>query len=445
MTSTVDTGEVPLVCEPLELGEEHLARSGIQWLVPDGSPCSAGEPIAYAHVGFTKGADRARSELRDFQVAFVPTVSGRVSWRRDVGASGWDSRIFCKRFDPNESIGTILPSSPSSDAGRLRLLWLAGRRVVDFGGKNGFMVEWSDRARGWWGDTRTPPQTVLAAGICSLDRLVAGQRGAFAELFAQCPGPAHVVQATSSLLVPSSVVLQANIDRTSAEAGQIGAEVGQWIQSAAPDGFAVRGRFSIAQDIFFVTHLLSELAAPSPLLDEYAHVGPRGMFTLGPAPVVLLSLDSEGAYHLRHKALGYPVAIHGFRLAEISPTLKAWFRANFERIDRKPEDVERDLLALVDKVQSLTGARLVFVNSVESNSFRFPRSAPASLSARARNVILDEVSRKRPISVIDADAIAVDLGVHAHVPDATHPYGDFERELRTELVRTLRAMGIAGY
>jgi hypothetical protein len=137
--------------------------------------------------------------------------------------------------------------------------------------------------------------------------------------------------------------------------------------------------------------------------------------------------------------------MHGFRIAELSATLKDWLRTAFERIDRKPEDVERDLLALVDRVRSLKGAKLVFMNSVESNSFRLPRSAPVSLSARARNAVLTSVARQRPLSVIDADAIAVDLGIHAHIEDATHPYGDLDRELRAELVRTLRAIGVKGY
>jgi hypothetical protein len=438
---------IPLVSDLLDGGQTRLARSGIQWLVPDGSPCAAGELIAYARVGFTNGGGGGEwppDELRDFQVAFAPRVSGRVTWRREVGATGWDGRFLCKPFDPNEPIGDIVPSTPSED-GRLRLLWLAGRRAVEFGEGHGLMAGWHDRLRGWWCDTKARPRSILAMGICSLSSVVGGARGVFADLFAECPGPAHVVQVNGDLLIPSAAVLLANLDRTAAEAGEIGADFARWMESAAPDGLHLRGRWSLAQDTFFVTHLLGQLAGPSPLLDEYSLVGSEGMYTLGPATTVVLSLDSESAYHLRHKRLGYPIALHGFRFADISPSLKRWLKGSFEPIERTPEDVERDLVALVDRARSLAGVRLVFVNSVETSSSHIPRSAPTPLPPRARNLALAGVARKRSISVIDADAMAVDLGIHRHIPDGMHPSGDFERALRGELLRTLRALGLTGY
>jgi hypothetical protein len=438
----------PLTYDSPNTGDWQLVRAGFRWLVPDGGPCLAGQPIAFANVACARNGEHwSRNEFRDFQVAFIPRVSGQVTWRRDLFGSGWDTRLAQEiDFGDAEPIGDIHPSIMSENPGHLRLLWLAGRRAVEVGeARGGLLSGWHERVRGWWGEGEAPTETLLSIGTCVLGGLVLGDRRAFIELFGECPGPAHVVSYPDDVIVPSSAVLLQGLERTPAEVAQIAADVGSWMRSVSSDGVMEDGRWSLAQDMFFVTQTLALLSRRSSVLDTYPIVGEGGVHILGPARTVVLSVDAEIAYHLRHKTLGYVIAVHTFRFPDMSPVLKHRLKTEFERLVRSPEDVERDLTALIDRITTATGAKIVLVNSIASHAFNRPRSEHSGLGPLALNVVLADIAKKRPIAVVDVDAVAVDMGIKKHARDGIHMNGELEHEARRELVRTLRALGMRGF
>jgi Cys-tRNA(Pro) deacylase len=63
--------------------------------------------------------------------------------------------------------------------------------------------------------------------------------------------------------------------------------------------------------------------------------------------------------------------------------------------------------------------------------------------AREMNLMLHDLARERNVAILDADAIAADLGTQRHAPDGIHGSGLLETEIRGELIRLLRQRGVA--
>ena len=148
------------------------------------------------------------------------------------------------------------------------------------------------------------------------------------------------------------------------------------------------------------------------------------------------------------------VAIHGFRFGHyLGPRLIDWLKRDFEPVRRTVSDIARDLALLAAEVEARTGALLLVqnliassaVNRISNYSWLGPSfsDSPPVIAAEA-NLMLYDLTRACHVSMIDSDALAVDLGVR-HVPDGAHASRELLEAQRQEFHRVLRAHEIPGF
>jgi hypothetical protein len=58
-----------------------------------------------------------------------------------------------------------------------------------------------------------------------------------------------------------------------------------------------------------------------------------------------------------------------------------------------------------------------------------------SVQAKEFNLVLHDLARDKILDIVDADAIAADLGMAHHLPDGVHASGTLYGEIRAELMR----------
>jgi hypothetical protein len=458
---------LPLRLGPLSAEGFNVQRSGIRWLCEDGHLCRPGEVIAYCSIGLRPvqsiGRDAApfASEARDLQVAFASTIGGRL--RRSAGTSlgGFlDQHHFHQRWLPDFVIGHIYTAPTGEDAAArpgdvaaasLRLLMLAGRRTTELAEvRSGLLTGWHDRSRAWWGETEGLDEnkrgTLLSLGICEQSGVMRGEQFAFTEMFEAVAGPAQAVFVADDALVPCARVTLEQLRRTPADNQAIAESLARSLLagSVAPT----------PGDWIFVGALLSALAR-SPLADSYDLLTRGGLRHAGPADAVSLSLGAESPVILKHRHLGYAINCHGFRIAESGPAVRTWLRSEFEPLRRGPDEIKRDYIDLIDAVREHSNAKILVYNVMSTSghedvsnyaSFDRPmRESLASIRNKELNLMLHDLSRERDIAIVDIDAIAAELGAAAHLPDGVHNSGPMQREVRTEILRILRDLGVPGF
>lgn len=462
------TTRIPLHLGPLTAEGYDIQRSGIRWLCDDGHLCRPGEVIAFCNIGLAPlpgppGTPRPGGKPtpfagtdRDFQVALAPRLPGRLVQSPGLSRGGFfDQLNHYYVWSPDTVIGQLecRPDDLTEDLTRartLRMLLLNGRRAVEHADvRGGLSGGWHDRSRAWWADGEGPFGNILSLGICEQVGIFRGEQRSFLELFEMVPGPAHVAFIPDDTLVPSARVLSSQLRRTPADQEQMVADL------AASFGALVQGQAGpgVLNDWIFAGSLLKALCR-CPFLEPSEILTANGARTLGPAEAVILSLNSEGARHLQHKRLGYPLCAQDFRLRQGGPLVMQWLRQNFEMVRRGPEAVKRDYLELIDLVQSQTRAHLLVLNVMSSSHldevFCYgPFDKPlgrhlAHVWAQELNLVLHEVAHERDISIIDVDALAADLG-GSHIPDRIHATGPLQAAIRAEIVATLRERGVAGF
>jgi hypothetical protein len=458
---TSQTVKVPLRLPAINVEGLDVQRSGIRWLCGQGRRCRPGEVIAWCNIGLAhRPGATARllpfpEEKRDFQVAFAVRRSGRVVKAPGASRGGFlDLHAEYDRWVPGTVIGyqECAPDEVHEREG-LRLLILAGRRMVECAEVRwGPATGWHDRSRAWWAEDAGAFGTLLSLGICEQLGIVRGEQGAFFELLCAAPGPAHVVFVPDDVLVPSAGVLLAQLLRSEADNVLMVEDLARTFGTlVAADN--QKGPEALAGWIF--AGCLVKALTRSPLLEPYEVLTTAGVRQVGPANAVLLSLHSEHLVYLRHKRLGYLLNCHDYRVQDGGPAFKKWLRAEFEVVRRTPEDVRGEYLQLIDALQARTGAHLLVLNMVSSTErddvysyapFDRPlRDALPGLRAREMNLMLYQLARERDISVVDIDALAVELGIGKHAPDGVHQSGRLQRAVRAELVTILRDRGVKGF
>ena len=449
---------VPLCLGPLAADGFVTLRSGIRWLCQDGHLCRPGEIIGYCNIGLMGQAREGRTanpfadEMRDLQVAFAPRFAGRLRIAPDASRGGaLDQHYYWLRWTPDFVIAHIdcLPGAePDSDADSgLRLLLLAGMRMADNTESHaGLLTGWLQRSRAWWTDGGNEFGTVLSLGICELAGVIRGERSAFTELFEALSGPAHFVHLPDNSLVPSARIVTEQLLRTPADCEAIAADFART--------FTNGGIVPAASDWIFAGSLLGALQL-SPLTQHFDILTREGLQRTGAADAVILSLSSEAPAVLRHRRLGYSLNCHSFRIAHAGPAVRAWLKANFEPIRRGPDDILRDYCHLIDTARAKLNTRFLVVNTMSTsatddihNYQSFDRPLGLTLStvrSKELNLMLHDLAGMREVSIVDLDAIAVDLGAASHLPDGIHSSGLLQAELRAEIVRILRALKIRGF
>jgi hypothetical protein len=397
--------------------------------------------IAYCNLGLTptSGARGELSpfaeEMRDLQMALVTPVAGRLRRAADSSRGGFldlldhfllwsaDFEIGHIEPEPGQAIGT--------GDGQLRLLMMGGRRASDLAEvRSGLLAGWHDRSRGCRVDGDGPIGTLLSLGVCEMAGVFKGERNAFLELLDAVKGPAQVVFVPDNPIVHNALVVAEQIRRTPAD------------------------REAIARD-------LAETLAPGPMTPTpadwmFAGATLSALRAAGPPDAIVLSLNAEAANVLRHRRLGYALQFHDFRLADAGLAFVAWLRANFISVRRSPDEIRADFRALIDLVRADAPATQFLICNVMSTSGAddiqnyAPFDAPldqtiSTVHAKAMNLMLHDLARERDIAIIDADAIAAELGGQRSLPDGVHQNGEMQAELRAEILRILRARGVPGF
>ncbi|WP_157083287.1 hypothetical protein [Novosphingobium lentum] len=426
----------------IDCGGFELFRSGVRWLRPDGHDCRAGEAVAFCNIALAGSDAPFGAERFDLQVTLAPGRTGRLRHGTGVSRGGYLDRLASLPWLAGDEWAFLEHAGPGvgSAEDETILTFYAGRRFTDVAeDHSGLLAGWHDRVRAWTGDAGSA--TVLGAGTCELEAILRGEDGSFAAMLAGSTGPVQIAVCDDEPLVQSAGVLAQGLARTPADIAAIRGDI---VRSFGAGGPAPTGR-----DWAFIGALLNGLEQ-SPLNDCYDQLGRSGLRTAGPAVAVCLSLTTEMPPTARHRTLGYIVTMHGYRLAALSPAVRHWLQHDFEFFTRSVDDIARDYATLA------AGSRQLFVvncmsisrmDTVQNYSLLDDRTLAMLSSVRAKelNLMLHDLERSSGIAVIDADAIAADLGLLAHFPDGFHATGPLIAEMRAELLHQLAAYGIPGF
>lgn len=459
---------IALRMPPLHASPSALLRSGLRWLKRPGQSVVAREPIAVCSVRLRAppGVDLPLpEEQHDLQVVLGAPEAGMLgAVRSHLSRGGFQDLIGQDQWDAGETIAELEGTGPPGD---LVPLVLAGRRGFESGeGRGGLLVGWHDRARAFWpGEAARAHGTVLSLGTCEQTTLYRGDDRAFLPWFSRAPGPAQIVWVSDERTVHSSAVLLQHLRRTADQARAIAASVHAWMGEVAGaasfpafEGGATsnvrRSRWPESQDLLFAQHLLSEALSASPIVEGTDLLTNDGVVLGGPPDAIALSMGSELSPHFRHRTTGFTIAIHGFRFGTfVGERVRDWLRRDFERVRRTVADVERDHTALVDEISRRTGASVLLQNIIATSPAdrisnygwlgdAFRESAP--VACNEMNSMVAGLAKHPSVAVIDADAVAAEVGVR-HCPDRNHASRELVEALQSEIHHVLRERHVAGF
>jgi hypothetical protein len=435
-----------------------IQRSGIRWLKQDGQYCRPGEMIAYCNIGLAysdgrgKGLPPFSDEQNEFQVGFATKRGGRLYHSHDSSLGGFlDLHEYYQEWNHDFVIGQIEAETqdilPDEEPEMLRLFMFAGRRATPLAEvRSGLMCGWHDRSRVWSGDGLEPHSTLLSLGICEQVGVVRGEQWAFFEFLEAICGPAHIVHVPDNPVVPSACMLLEQIKRSAEQFETIAADIAHSWHRLRPT--------PRPHDWSFVGSVLAAMQQ-TPLGRGYDLLTRRGLSRTRPADAVLLSVNSESFLVFRHKRLGYSLACHDYRIKEAGPAIQGWLRTAFEPVRRTPEMIQRDLCDLIQSVRQKAATEFLIMNGMSTSGhedvfnytfFDHPlREVLKTRGTKEMNLMLHDLSRECDVSIVDADAIAADLGAEAHLPDGMHQSGQMQAEIRQEIIRLLAARGVPGF
>jgi hypothetical protein len=438
---------IDLFLGPLAAEGFIVNRSGVQWLCEDGHLCRPNEVVAYCNISLepVSGSRPGKSPFaaeRELQAALAPRVAGRLRIGSGTSLGGHLDTLKAYPWDAETVIGRLQPveaADVDEDAGRLRLLMLAGRRATGLADVLlGLLPGWHSRTRGWWSDDGAPAPTLLNLGICDTSGSVGGDHGAFFELFEQAAGPGQIVVVPNHPVAPCAPCLFEQFTRTPADTQAIAADLTRALSDATSP--------PSADDWLFAGSFLAAMEN-SPIRETYELLTPGGLRQGGPPAAVLLSLNAEGGTIMRHKALGYHLHLLPFHRDAAGPAVQAWLGQAFEPVKRSVDDIRRDYIRLIDTVGAATGARFLILNRMSSSGREdicsyLPFDAPlgatlANVASKELNLMLHDLEAERDVSIIDADAIAAELGGAANLPDGVHQSGAMQAVVRSEILAAL--------
>jgi hypothetical protein len=347
-----------------------------------------------------------------------------------------DQQHFNRRWDADEVIATLETADDAAPG--WRLTFVAGRRTTELAeDRKGLLTGWHDRTRAWHGDA-AGHTTLLSLGICEQNGVFRGERQAFLELLSEVAAPLHAIYCTDEALVPCASVLLGQLARTDSDRAAMAAETAKELFSGpiAPT----------PADYMFVGAALGALAR-SPLTERADLLTRDGIAEAGLPDAVVLSLHSESSVVLRHKKLGYVANWHRFRVQAGGPAVREWLQTCFEPVRRTTDDIRRDLRDLVDAIAQRVGAKVLVINTMSTSSHEditsyapFPGrlgDTVATVRAKEMNLMLHDLAEERDVGIVDADAIAAELGGGAHLPDGIHQSRAMQQALRAEILHVL--------
>ena len=441
--------EIPLRLGPLKTDGYKIHRSGVRWLCEPGQMCRANQIVAYFNLSLESAGTRPGSSLpfgeeRELQVACAPRVGGRLMFDSSTAPGGYLSLIGLNLWDADAVLGHLEIDGSfadlDGDAGRLRLLMLAGRRMtplVDV--HSGLLPGWNSRSRGWWCEEGETPITLLSLGICDVTGVIMGEQCAFLEMFHSETAPSQFVFVPDHPIAPSAPVLLDQLERSDAQFRAISADVHANLSKA--------GAVPTADDWMFAGTMLSTLQR-CPIRDTYDLLSGSGLRRSGPADAVLLSLNAEPPVILRHKTLGYRLHVLQHHQAAAGPAIRNWLANAFESVGRTTNDIKADYEHLINAIEKSTGARVIILNRMSTSGdenissyapFDSPMSGTlANIASKELNLMLHDIAAGRNVAILDIDAIAAEIGGGEHLPDGVHQSRAMQDVLRAELLHILQ-------
>lgn len=440
--------EIPLRLGPLKVDGYKIHRSGVRWLCEPGQMCRANQIVAYFNLSLEPAAARTGGpspfgEERELQVACAPRIGGRLLFDPDAAPGGYLSIISFNLWDADAILGhlevDVSPADSDGDVERMRLLMLAGRRMTPLVGlHSGLLPGWHNRSRGWWCEDGETPVTLLSMGICDVTGVILGEQCAFLEMFSAEPLPTQFMLVPDHPISPSAAVLLDQLERSPAQFQAMSVDLHTALSKS--------GVVPTTDDWMFAGTMLSQQQR-SPIRETYDLMSASGSALGGPAHAVLLSLNAEPPALLRHKTLGYRLHVQPQHQVSAGPVIRNWLAKAFEPIARTTSDIKADYTKLIDAVGKITGARIIIVNRMstsgdENISSYAPFDAPlsstlANVASKELNLMLHDVAEGRSVSIIDADAIAADIGGREHLPDGVHQSRAMQEILRREILHVL--------
>ena len=140
--------------------------------------------------------------------------------------------------------------------------------------------------------------------------------------------------------------------------------------------------------------------------------------------------------------------------ADAGPAVRSWLERDFEVVPRTLGDIADDYRRLVDPAGPRARTAFLVMNAMSTSGFETLHTYAAfdaplgnalnTIRAKELNLMLHDIAREGGVSIVDNDAIAADMGA-AHLPDGVHNSGALQAELRSEILRILRARGVPGF
>jgi hypothetical protein len=444
--------EIPLRLGPLRVDGYNIHRSGVRWLCEPGQMCRANQVVAYFNLSFEPagawtGGPPPFGEEKELQVACAPRVGGRLMFDPDAAPGGYLSIMRFNLWDPDAVLGHLEIEGSSTDldtdAGRLRLLMLAGRRMSPLVVvHSGLLPGWHGRSRGWWCEEGETPVTLLSLGVCDVTGVILGEQCAFLEMFQSEAAPTQFVFVPDHPIAPAAPVLLDQLERSTAQFRAISADMHASLSKP--------GIVPTADDWMFAGTLLSMMQR-CPIRETHDLLSTSGLTRSGPADAVLLSLNAEPPAILRHKTLGYRLHVLRHFQTAAGPVIRSWLANAFESVERTTDDIKTDYENLIDAIGKSTGAQVIILNRMSTSGdenistyapFDSPMSGTlANIASKELNLMLHDLAASRNVSIIDIDAIAADIGGGEHLPDGVHQSRVMQDILRGEILHVLKGLG----
>ena len=422
----------PLRLTAPEAPEMRCFRTGVRF--PRGPDVVPTRGEIMATMGISWLFKRRPSDTEDVCLNLVATSTDRVTFDPEVSFGGWFDVLPQRRWVEDLAIGELHGDATAAP----RVVYTAGRRGFT-GAETDLAVStlrgWHDRVRVFW-DGPGEAVELVVLGTCDARGALLGERWPGAELFDELGGPFHMRTYPDHIVVTPSVVLLEGLRRTDAERAAILEDLASFF---AP---SLQSPQDVTKAWAFVAAIADRLTAPSPLVEELEIIRGGRVQRAGTPDVVVLSVHSQAATMLRHKRLGYALALFRFRIFEHGGAIRDWLRREFELA---PVTLDQILAQLVELVAVLTdrGSHVVVVGSgrfnEEIHSFAGlpPGEAGNGVRFRELDVEVRAALAGKDATFIDVEAIAAEFGSR-HTLFGAHHGGPVMQEIRAQVCAACR-------
>ncbi len=438
--------EIALLLGALQVPGFVIKKSGIYWLYPDGYECRTNQPVGFCNISVelfsgAKPADAPFAGESTLQVALAAPAQGRLRIDRETSFGGYLNFHGVQIWNPETVIGYLEPADAATQHPLpMRHLLLAGKLMTgmaDFG--TSLLPGWHSHVRAWWTDHGAAPRTLLSLAICDARGAIMGDQSAFLDIAEEAERPMHIVVVDNEPLVPCAPFLIEQFFRTEAEFNRIANDMRQAVfNGPVPPA---------PEDYLFIGSLLNTLR-DCPIRKSHDIITPAGLRKTPAPEFLLLSSSAEPMNIMRHRRLGYHLRVHHYRLAAAGAATRGWLNTAFETVPRSISGIKEDYLRLRNAVRSAGRTKLLIVNRMstagrEDIAFYAPFDAPmgntlVNIAAKEINLLLHDLADTGDISIVDADAIAAELGGADHLPDGVHQSGEMQARVRAEILEIMR-------